>query len=123
MGDHGIGQVPNSAQVKETAVSSAGQNWLADFGSGSDIVIDDATGGAWFVTNDVTNGVAGEDLEVLIGQFTTDGDAGDPQFPLLGGNPDIRPNEFLDRGDGGDLVTLCGCTFQGLRTTIRSHLG
>jgi hypothetical protein len=99
-------------------VSSAGQNWLADFGSGSDIVIDDATGGAWFVTNDVTNGVAGEDLEVLIGQFTTDGDvSGTVNFQLfLGGNPsvDIRPTvSFSTAGMEETLVSLCGCTIPG----------
>ena len=37
------------------------------------IVMDDPTGGAWFVTNVYNNGIAGDDLRVLLGQFTTEG--------------------------------------------------
>ena len=116
----GVDQVPNSAlgQGETSAVNSAGQNWLASFGSGSDIEISDATGGAWFVTNDVTNGVAGEDLDVLIGQFTTDGEvSGTVNFQLfLGGDPsmDIRPTvSFSTAGMEDILVSLCGCTIPG----------
>ncbi|MAC17475.1 MAG: hypothetical protein CMC97_04175, partial [Flavobacteriales bacterium] len=113
----GLDQVPNSAlgQGETSAVNSSGQNWLADFATGSNIEINDQTGGAWFVTNDVTNGVAGEDLEVLIGQFTTDGEvSGTVNFQLfLGGDPsqDIRPTvSFSSAGMEDVLVSLCGCT-------------
>ena len=36
--------------------------------------MNDPTGGAWFVTNVYNNGIAGDDLEVLLGQFTTAGE-------------------------------------------------
>ena len=113
----GVEQIPNSAlgEGEVSGVSSPGQNWLAAFSSGGGIDIDDATGGAWFVTNDVTNGIAGDDLEVLIGQFTTDGIlSGTINFQLfLGGDPsmDIRPTVSFSSEDMADtLVSLCGCT-------------
>jgi len=113
----GIGQVPNSAlgEGEVQAVTSPGQNWLAAFSAGGGIDIDDATGGAWFVTNDVTNGIAGDDLDILVGQFTTDGViAGTINFQLfLNGDPeiDIRPSvSFSSGGMESTLVSLCGCT-------------
>lgn len=45
--------------------------WVEDFEAGGDLVMD--VDGAWFVTLGSENGVAGEDLRVLVGQFTTDG--------------------------------------------------
>lgn len=45
--------------------------WVSDFEEGNDLVMD--VDGAWFVTLGSTNGTAGEDLRVLVGQFTTDG--------------------------------------------------
>ena len=71
----GIEQVPNTAlgEAEVQGVSSPGQNWLAAFSAGGGIDIDDVTGGAWFVTNDATNGIAGDGLSMLVAQFTTDG--------------------------------------------------
>ena len=45
--------------------------WVDDFEAGGDLVMD--VDGAWFVTSGSSNGIAGEDLRVLVGQFTTDG--------------------------------------------------
>ncbi len=113
----GIDQVPNSAlgEGDIQGVSSPGQNWLAAFSSGGGIDMDDATGGAWFVTNDVTNGIAGDDLEILVGQFTTDGViTGTINYQLfLNGAPeiDIRPSvSFSSEGMESSMVYLCGCT-------------
>lgn len=47
--------------------------WLTNFENGSNLIIDDATGGGWFNLQGYTNGIAGDDLRVLLGQFTTDG--------------------------------------------------
>lgn len=44
--------------------------WVLPFETGGDLVIDD---GAWYILPGSTNGIAGDDLKVLIGQFTTDG--------------------------------------------------
>ncbi|MCH1461271.1 MAG: hypothetical protein L7U25_02825, partial [Candidatus Poseidonia sp.] len=113
----GIEQTPNTAlgQAEVQAVSSPGQNWLAAFSSGGGIDIDDATGGAWFVTNDATNGIAGENLDVLVAQLTTDGEInGVINFQLfLGGDPnvDIRPTVAVSSaGMASSMVSICGCT-------------
>ena len=116
----GIDQIPDLAlgQGEVQGVSSPGQNWLAAFSAGGGIDIDDATGGAWFVTNDVTNGIAGDDLDVLVGQFTTDGVvSGTINFQLfLEGDPnvDIRPTVTVSsEGMASSLLSLCGCTLEG----------
>ncbi len=77
----GLSQAPN-AGAGEAAVSTvqSGINpWTTNFDSGiglpgGSIVIDDAVGGAWYALNGDENGIAGPDLKVLAGQFTTDGD-------------------------------------------------
>lgn len=45
---------------------------LAAFNEGDNILLNDPFGGSWFVTTD-QNAIAGEDLKVLLGQFTTSG--------------------------------------------------
>ena len=59
-----------------TSVETPAEPWYTNFVNGGDIVIDGTFGGAWFTLFGVTavNGFAGEDLRVLIGQFTTDGE-------------------------------------------------
>ncbi|MDG1381348.1 MAG: hypothetical protein P8P45_04125, partial [Flavobacteriales bacterium] len=113
----GIDETSNAAlgQSDVQGVSSPGQNWLAAFASGGGIDIDDDTGGAWFVTNDATNGIAGDDLDVLVAQLTTDGEInGVINFQLfLGGDTDndIRPTvAFSSAGMASTVVSICGCT-------------
>ncbi|MGB0172296.1 MAG: hypothetical protein ACPF8Y_09970, partial [Flavobacteriales bacterium] len=57
-----------------SVVESPGQNWVLGFENGGNIVMDDPTGGAWFVTQNYSNGLAGDDHKVLLAQLTTDGD-------------------------------------------------
>ncbi len=116
----GVDAIPDLAlgQAEVQGVSSPGQNWLAAFSAGGGIDIDDATGGAWFVTNDATNGIAGDGLDVLVGQFTTDGViSGSINFQLfLEGDPnvDIRPTvSFSSAGMASSLYSQCGCTNEG----------
>ena len=59
------------------AVADPMNNWITEFdplngAPGSDIIIDSQTGGSWFPLFPDANAFAGEDLQVLIGQFTTD---------------------------------------------------
>lgn len=56
-----------------TAVQSAQDPWVDVFAGGGDVVIND---GAWFTlfSGDAVNAVPGDDLRVLIGQFTTQGE-------------------------------------------------
>ena len=71
-----------NAGAGEAAVSvvQSGDNpWATNFdpgfgAAGASIAIDDAIGGAWYALNGDANGVAGDDLRVLVGQFTTAGD-------------------------------------------------
>jgi hypothetical protein len=67
-------------QVPASTVESEFQPWTGAFAynsemSGQNVVIDDWYGGAWYVTNGATNGVAdAENQRVLIMQMTTAGD-------------------------------------------------
>ena len=46
---------------------------LSIFESGEDLIVESEIGGSWFVLPGSTNGIAGEDLRVLLAQVTTDG--------------------------------------------------
>ena len=59
------GEIPIGVFPPETGF------WVDAFEAGGDLVMD--IDGAWFVTLGSSNGTAGEDLRVLVGQFTTDG--------------------------------------------------
>jgi hypothetical protein len=50
------------------------EGWSASFESGNNIILNDIVGGAWFILNGGINGVAGDDLRVLVAQVTTDGE-------------------------------------------------
>jgi hypothetical protein len=54
-------------------VQSSCDPWIDVFGPGGNLEIDCIFGGAWFALNGDANGVAGADLKVLVGQFTTTG--------------------------------------------------
>jgi len=58
-----------------TATQDGSEPWVDVFNAGGNIVIDGTIGGAWFTLSGEAsvNGVAGDDLKVLIGQFTTNG--------------------------------------------------
>lgn len=47
--------------------------WTEGFQNGGDILLNSPMGDGWFVTTDFANGIAGDDMRVLIGQFTTTG--------------------------------------------------
>lgn len=56
----GIGTFPPSADV-----------WVLPFEEGGDLLMD--ADGAWYITLGSSNGISGDDLQILLGQFTTDG--------------------------------------------------
>ena len=94
---------------------SPDQNWIIGFEAGGDIVTDDPTGGAWFVTNVYTNGIAGDDLEVLLAQFTTDGElSGTLNYQVFingDGANDVRVTASFSSADlAGTEAPACGCT-------------
>ena len=61
-----------NGEAEVSIVSDENQPWGTTFEAGNDLIIDSPIGGAWFATNIYSNGVAGADSLVLIGQFTTD---------------------------------------------------
>ena len=77
----GLEGVPNFAagEFNVSTTQSSGNPWTTEFDpgggvAGASIAFDDAIGGAWYALNGDANGVAGADLKVLAGQFTTTGD-------------------------------------------------
>ena len=77
----GLSAAANAAagEAAVSTVQSAINPWATNFDPGAglpgaSIAIDDEVGGAWYALNGDANGVAGADLKVLAGQFTTDGD-------------------------------------------------
>ncbi|MGK0277331.1 MAG: putative repeat protein (TIGR01451 family) [Litorivivens sp.] len=68
-----IGMENSSVQGTLTAFDAPGNTWMTNFELGENIEISDNIGGSWFTISPEINGVAGDDLKVLIGQFTTTG--------------------------------------------------
>lgn len=69
----GIDVAPNGAagEIPVGLFPPQTSYWVDEFEAGGDLLMD--IDGAWFVTLGSSNGTAGEDLRVLVGQFTTDG--------------------------------------------------
>ncbi|MDE0979193.1 MAG: hypothetical protein OSA78_04300, partial [Flavobacteriales bacterium] len=54
-------------------ISSAANPWPLNFENTGALSIEDEIGGGWFIFNGQTNGIAGDDARVLLGQITTTG--------------------------------------------------
>ena len=105
----------------ENAVNTVGTpgatNWTAQFENGLNVALDDAVGGAWFILNGGANGVAGDDLRVLIAQLTTDGDiSGQLNVQVFeeGSNEQASTHQFTFEGavwtNPVSNANACGCT-------------
>ena len=109
----GIDQQVNTAanEGAVSAVESPVEPWIANFESGGSIEMTDTTGGAWYVTQNYTNGLAGEDPRVLLMQITTDGELSGTVLVQVFehgiGSSDLRYHLSFD-SDGGSGAT--GCT-------------
>ena len=108
----GLDQAPNAAagEASVSTVQSDANPWLTQFDPlGGNISIDDGIGGAWYALNGDANGIAGDDLKVLVGQFTTNGDLSGQLYVQVFIEGD-GGNEFRDTfyfGAGGPVF---GCT-------------
>ena len=112
----GLEGVPNAAagEAAVATVQSTDNPWSTNFDpggglAGGNIAIDDPIGGAWYALNGDANGIAGDDLRVLVGQFTTDGDLSGQLYCQVFIEGD-GANEFRDTfyfGAGGPVL---GCT-------------
>ena len=88
-----------AGEANVSTVQSTANPWFTNFDpggglAGENIVIDDIIGGAWYALNGDANGIAGTDLKVLVGQFTTTGDLSGQLytqvFPSGDGSIDFR---------------------------------
>jgi len=112
----GLEGVPNAlaGEAAVSTVQSTDNPWATNFDPGaglpgSNIAIDDAIGGAWYALNGDANGVAGPDLRVLVGQFTTSGDLSGQIYCQVFINGD-GSTEFRDTFFFGEGAPQPGCT-------------
>lgn len=66
---------PVSSLQVPTQLGGSDPAWIADFESGSDIVINDVVGSGWYLSAETGDayGVAGEDQRIMVAQLTTPG--------------------------------------------------
>ncbi len=96
-----------------SAVESQTDPWLTDFSAGNSIIIDGQFGGSWFTIfgENSENGIAGADLKVLIGQFTTDGVVdGFINVQLFPEGDNSNGQFFLQLPFSSDPGAVFGCT-------------
>ena len=112
----GLEGTPNAAagEAAVSTVQSAINPWSTVFDPGGglpggSIAIDDNVGGAWYALNGDANGVAGDDLKVLAGQFTTAGEISGQVYVQVFISGD-GSNEFRDTFYFGDGAPTPGCT-------------
>ena len=123
----GIESTPTGSEAPISTVESGDQPWVGAFAFGSaidgqDIVMNDQTGGAWYVLNGSPNGLPVND-RVLVMQMTTGGSfSGTFNAQVFGngdGVNDIRKTFSFDgvgtfaaegEGGGGTGGNACGCT-------------
>ena len=112
----GLEGVPNAlaGEANVSTVQSTDNPWVTNFdpgggAAGENIAIDDLIGGAWYALNGDANGVAGDDLKVLIGQFTTTGELSGQVYCQVFINGDGM-TEFRDTFYFGAGAPVPGCT-------------
>ena len=112
----GLTGVPNAAagEANVSTVQSTDNPWFTTFDPGAglpggNIAIDDGIGGAWFALNGDANGVAGDDLKILVGQFTTTGEMSGQMYVQVFIEGD-GGNEFRDTFYFGANAPTPGCT-------------
>ena len=112
----GISGVPNpgAGEANVSTVQSTDNPWVTNFDpgggmAGSNIAIDDLIGGAWYALNGDSNGIAGDDLRVLVGQFTTTGELSGQIYcqVFINGNGMTEFRDTFFFGAGGPAA---GCT-------------
>ena len=97
----GLTEAAGAGEGAINTIESAVNPWGGNFESGQDLLIDDAIGGGWFIFNGNTNGVAGDDEQVLLAQVTTDGMLSGSLYVqvFINGNPNTDNRILLDLED------------------------
>ena len=114
----GLDGVPNAAagEAAVATVQSTSNPWATNFDlgggiPGNNIAIDDDIGGAWYALNGDANGVAGDDLKVLVGQFTTTGELSGQLYCQVfingEGSNEYRETFFIGGSAGCTDETAC----------------
>ncbi|MAI22653.1 MAG: hypothetical protein CL828_01220 [Crocinitomicaceae bacterium] len=88
--------------------------WVEPFEEGGSLNISDALGGLWYILNGASNGIAGEDKKVLLGQFTTDGNMDGQlyvQFFENGDGINSGFNKLIGLQDACGLPTIDSCEY------------
>ena len=70
----GIEHAPGPGEGSISILEEGSEPWVNPFEAGNDIDLTGVVGGGWYTFSNYSNAVAGDDLEILIGQFTTSGD-------------------------------------------------
>jgi len=94
----GLTEAAGTGEGNINTIESALNPWGENFESGQNLLIDDAIGGGWFIFNGNTNGVAGDDEQVLLAQVTTDGMLSGSLYVqiFVNGNPNTDNRILLD---------------------------
>ena len=94
----GLTQSPAAGEGTINVIESAGNTWGDNFENGQDLLIDDAIGGGWFIFNGNTNGIAGDDEQVLLAQVTTNGELSGSLYVqvFINGDPANDDRVLLD---------------------------
>ena len=97
----GLTEAAGAGEGNVNTIESALNPWGDAFENGQDLLIDDAIGGGWFIFNGNTNGVAGDDEQVLLAQVTTDGMLSGSLYVQVftNGNPNTDNRILLDLED------------------------
>ena len=112
----GLETTPNAGlgEAAPATVQSVDNPWFTNFdpgfgAPGGNIAIDDGIGGAWYALNGDSNGIAGDDLKILVGQFTTTGELSGQLYVQVFIEGD-GSNEFRDTFFFGANAPTPGCT-------------
>ena len=108
----GLTGAPN-AGAGEGAINLLPGSWASAFEAGGNINISDAVGGGWFIFNGNSNGVAGADRKVLLGQFTTNGALTGSMYVQFfqNGSPSTPINRYVNFADACQPFDLTACTY------------
>ena len=129
----GLSGVPNAGigEANVSTVQSTDNPWFTNFDPGGglpggNISIDDGIGGAWFALNGDANGVAGSDLKVLVGQFTTTGELSGQMYVQVfiegDGSNEFRDTFFIGGALVVRMIRLVTTMPPPLRTTVPAFL-
>ncbi|MAI24276.1 MAG: hypothetical protein CL828_09475, partial [Crocinitomicaceae bacterium] len=94
----GLTESAGAGEGNINTIDNPGNVWGNAFEGGSDLLIDDAIGGSWFIFNGNTNGIAGDDYRVLLAQVTTDGELSGSMYVQFfeNGSPASDMRELID---------------------------